>query len=113
VSELQGLQLSLPELRARGVRVFGVSVDPVDTNAELARDAGLEFALLSDPELRAADAYGVRHRDGHDGHDIALSASVLVDADGIVRWTYVTPNLRERPSTETVLAAVDALPPRR
>ena len=109
MSELQGLQLSLDEFRQRGCRVFGMVVDPVETNAQLARDARLDFPILSDPDLHTTDAYGLRHRDGHDGHDIALSASVLVDAGGIVRWTHVTPNLRVRPLPGTILAAVDAL----
>jgi peroxiredoxin len=83
VSELQGLQLSSEEFGRRGARVFGVVVDPVATNAELARDAGLAFPILSDPDLRTVDAYGLRHAAGHDGEDIALSASVLIDADGV------------------------------
>jgi len=56
------------------------------------------------------DAYGLRHRDAHDGHDIALSASVLIDSAGVVRWTFVTSNLRVRPTPDMVLAAVDTLP---
>jgi alkyl hydroperoxide reductase subunit AhpC len=47
---------------------------------------------------------------GHDGEDIALSASVLIDADGVVRWTHVTPNFRVRPLPAEILAAIDALP---
>lgn len=84
-------------------------VDPVETNAALARDAGLEFPILSDPDLRLIDAYGLRHPGGHDGHDIALSASVLIDRDGVVRWTFVTPNVRIRPVPDEVLAAIDRL----
>jgi peroxiredoxin len=89
--------------------VLGVVVDPVATNAELARTAGLEFPILSDPDLRAIDAYGLRHVAAHDGRDIALSASVLIDADGVVRWTSVTRNVRVRPSPGEVLAAIDTL----
>jgi peroxiredoxin len=92
-----------------------VVVDPVATNAALARTARLEFPILSDPELRAIDAYGLRHVAAHDGRDIALSASVLIDADGVVRWTSVTRNVRVRPSPGEVLAAIDRLgaaPPR-
>ena len=98
------------ELRARGVEVAGVVVDSVETNAQLRRDAGLEYPILSDPDFRLIDAYGLRHRDAHDGHDIALSASVLIDGAGVVRWTFVTSNLRVRPTPDMVLAAVDALP---
>ena len=110
MSELQGLQLSLAEFRARHCQVVGVVVDPVEVNAQLVRDAGLGFPILSDPELITTDAYGLRHRGGHDGQDIALSASVLVDAEGIVRWTHVARNFRQRPLPAEVLAAIDALP---
>jgi peroxiredoxin len=119
--------------------VAGVVVDPVATNAELARTAGLEFPILSDPDLHIIDAYGLRHvaaHDGqdiafsasvlidayglrhvaaHDGQDIALSATVLIDTEGVVRWTSVTRNVRVRPNPDEVLAAIDALgvaPPR-
>jgi peroxiredoxin len=95
--------------------VVGVVVDPVATNAELARAAALEFPILSDPDRRMIDAYGLRHVAAHDGQDIAFSASVLIDAAGMVRWTSVTRNVRVRPSPDQVLAAIDALgaaPPR-
>ena len=87
-----------------------MAVDAVETNAQLARDAALGFPILSDPDLRTIDAYGVRHVAGKDGEDIALSASVLIDADGVVRWTHVTPNFRVRPLPAEILAAIDALP---
>jgi peroxiredoxin len=97
------------DLERRGCAVVGVAVDPVETNAELARAARLTFPILSDPDLQAIDAYRLRHVAGHDGHDIANSASVLVDQNGIVRWSSVTPNLRVRPTPADVLAALDAL----
>lgn len=80
------------------------------TNAALARDAGLDYPILSDPDFRVIDAYGLRHPSGHDGHDIALSASVLVDGGGIVRWASVTRNFRVRPIPDQLLARIDALP---
>jgi peroxiredoxin len=87
-------------------------VDPVDTNAELSRDAGIEFPILSDPDMRLIDAYGLRHEAGHDGGDIALSASILIDGDGVVRWTSVSKNVRVRPTPAESLAKIDALPGR-
>ena len=99
------------DIKGRGAAIAGVVVDPVATNAELAHDAGLAFPLLADPDLGVIDAYGLRHvAGGHGGVDIALSASVLIDADGIVRWVFVTRNFRVRPTPDDVLAAIDALP---
>ena len=111
MSELQGLQLSLGDLCQRGAAIAGVVVDPVEANADLARTAELAFPILSDPDLHAIDAYRLRHAGGGpDGHDIAHSASVLIDRDGIVRWTFVTRNFRVRPTPADVLAALAALP---
>ena len=101
----------MDEIRRRGARVIAVVVDPVATNAELARAAGLEFPILSDPDLRTTDAYGLRHREAHDGHDIARSASILIDASGTVRWTHVATNVRMRPSPAVILAAIDSIAP--
>jgi len=101
----------MAEIHERGTAVAAVVVDPVETNADLARDAGIEYPILSDPDLRMIDAYGLRHAGaGPDGHDVAHSASVLVDRDGVVRWTCVTGNVRWRPTPDVVLAAIDALP---
>jgi peroxiredoxin len=90
--------------------VAGVVVDPAATNADLAHQAGLAYPILSDPELRTIDAYGLRHEHaGPEGADVARSASVLIDADGVVRWTFVTTNVRVRPTPDDVIAAVDAV----
>jgi peroxiredoxin len=98
------------ELRKRGAAVVGIVVDPVETNAQLARDAELGYPILSDPELRIIDAYGLRHRGaGPEGRDIARTASVLVDPQGVVRWSFVTTNIRVRPLPNDVLAAIDRL----
>jgi len=86
-------------------------VDAPATNADLARDAKLDYPILSDPDLHTIDAYGLRHIGaGPDGQDIAHSASVLIDAAGVVRWVSVTRNVQVRPTPATVLAAIDALP---
>jgi peroxiredoxin len=100
----------MDELHARGCKVAGVVVDPPATNADLVRQAGLAYPILSDPDLRTIDAYGLRHEHGGpDGAAIARSASVLVDAGGVVRWTFVTTNIRVRPTADDVIAAVDAV----
>jgi peroxiredoxin len=111
VSELQGLQLSMGEFRKRGCTVAGVVVDPPETNATLAKQAGLGYRILADPDLATIDAFRLRHPGGGpDGADISHSASVLIDGGGVVRWTSVTDNVRRRPTPATVLAAVDSLP---
>lgn len=45
--------------RDAGVRVVGVSADTVEDHAAFARDRGLEFDLLADPEGEIAGAFDV------------------------------------------------------
>jgi peroxiredoxin len=100
----------MDEFHRRGTPVVGVVVDPVETNAQLAHDANLGFPIVSDPDLQIIDAYGLRHAGaGPDGHDVARTASVLVDAQGHIRWTFVTTNVRVRPLPDDILAAIDRL----
>lgn len=48
-----------PEYDAAGVRVIGVSPDPVASHVKFRDAHGLPFTLLSDPDHAAAEAYGV------------------------------------------------------
>ena len=89
--------------------MVGIVVDPVETNAKLARDLDLTFPLLADPALEAIDAYGLRHVGGHGEHDIAHPASILIDAAGVIRWRNVAEAVNNRPTPATILAAIDAL----
>ncbi len=110
MSELQGLQLSMAEFQQRGCAVAGVVIDRPETNAALVREAGIDYPILADPDLKAIDAYGLRHVGaGPENNDIAHPASVLIGPDGVVRWGLVTDNFRRRPPAATVLAMVDAV----
>jgi peroxiredoxin Q/BCP len=48
-----------PGYRASGARVLGVSPDPIDSHRRFRAKHGLDFTLLSDPDHRVAEAYGV------------------------------------------------------
>jgi len=48
-----------PEFDAAGARVIGVSPDSVASHAKFRGKHGLPFALLADPDHRAAEAYRV------------------------------------------------------
>lgn len=92
--------------------MLAVSVDPPDKSREIAEAYGLEFALLSDPELRVIDAFGVRHGEGHpaEGSDIARPATFILDREGQVVWRDVTANWRVRVRPEPLLERLAALP---
>jgi peroxiredoxin len=110
MSELQGLQSRLRDIRATGTEVIAVSVDPVADNRRVVDKLGLEFEILSDPSREVITAYGVLHPGGGiGGRDIARPALLLIDAEGIVRWRDLTDNWRVRVRPDAVLAAVERL----
>lgn len=95
------------DVGARDVRLIAVSVDPPEASQALKQRLGLDFTFLSDPEGVVLDRLNVRHRGARmDGADIAYPTQVLVDRDGIVRWTYTSDFYRVRARPEDVFAAI-------
>lgn len=92
--ELSELRDNIEDFEAAGVRLLGISTDPVFALKAWQEAEGFGFDLLSDfwPHGEAARAFGVF--DEESGN--ALRGSFLVDADGIVRWSVVHPRGRRR-----------------
>lgn len=104
------LQKHYGEIAARNVKLFAVSVDPPHASEALRQRLGIDFTFLSDPNGIVLDRLNILHRQGRrDGSDIAYPAQVLVDKDGIVRWTYVSEFYRVRARPEDIFAALDRL----
>ncbi|MDX6369647.1 MAG: glutaredoxin-dependent peroxiredoxin [Gaiellaceae bacterium] len=96
-----------PEFAAAGVRVFGVSRDSEWTHIAWAQALDLNFPLLSDWNMEAMDAFGVRREfRSHEG--VADRSAFLVAQDGTVRgaWRYDT---AEVPDFDELLRAAQAL----
>jgi peroxiredoxin len=102
-SELRELRDNIEDFEAAGVRLLAVSTDPVFSLKAWQEAEGFGFDLLSDfwPHGAVARAYGVL--DEESGHP--RRGSFLVDADGIVRWSLVSPRGRPR-DLETYRAAL-------
>ena len=99
------------------VRLFAISVDPPDVSkafaAKLAADGQgeINFPLLSDPDHRTIDAYGL-HDPAYDGQKFAgipHPAVYVIDKNGIIAWAKVESNYRKRPTNEEIRAALDSL----
>lgn len=82
-------------LASLGLRVIGVSPDPVEKLERFARKYGLDFTLVSDSEHSLADAYGTWVEKSMYGKTYfgMERSSFLVDADGVIRalWRKVKP----------------------
>jgi peroxiredoxin Q/BCP len=99
--EARRFQQDLPQYRARGVQILGVSADPVDTHAQFCQSEGLEFPLLADRDGSVSRAYG-----SWLGF-VSLRHTFIIDPQGIIRARFVKVN----PSTHSqeVLATLDEL----
>lgn len=98
------------EFSKRGIRVVGVSVDPLEVSRTLGEKAGLTFPLLSDPEMKVIRPYDLLHiRGGPKGVNIARPAEFLIDPTGTVRWVNLTDDIRVRARGDEVLRAADRL----
>jgi peroxiredoxin len=84
----------------------GVSVDGIWCHLAFAQDRNLHFPLLADfePKGDVSRRYGVyRSQDG-----TSERALYVIDADGIVRWSYVSP-VGVKPGADGILRALESL----
>ncbi len=96
----------LPEFRRHGAHLVGISTDGVWCHAAFAHDRGLHFPLLADfePKGAVAQSYGVyRAQEG-----TSERALFVIDAEGIIRWSYVSP-LGLNPGADGILTALESL----
>jgi peroxiredoxin len=96
----------LPEFQRFNAELVGVSVDGVWSHLAFSKDRNLHFPLLSDfePKGEVAKKYGVyRNQDG-----ITERALFVIDSDGIIRWSYVSP-IGVNPGAEGILKALESI----
>jgi peroxiredoxin len=96
----------LPEFKRFDAELLGISVDGVWSHLAFARDRNLHFPLLADfePKGAVARAYHVyRAKEG-----TSERALYVIDADGIVRWSYVSP-VGVNPGADGILRALESL----
>ena len=76
-----------PAYDAKGARIIGVSPDPLGSHSRFRANHDLDFTLLSDPDHRVAEAYGVwveKSRYGRTYMGIERSTFVI-GPDGVIR----------------------------
>jgi peroxiredoxin len=95
----------LPEFRKFGAEILGISVDGVWCHLAFAEDRKLHFPLLADFEPKGAMArkYGAYNVAG-----VCERALFVLDGDGIIRWSYVSP-MAVNPGADGILEALEGL----
>jgi peroxiredoxin len=99
-------QAVLPEFQKFNAELMGISVDSVWSHLAFAKDRNLHFPLLSDfePKGEVARTYQVyRAKEG-----TTERALFVIDADGIIRWSYVSP-VGVNPGADGILRALEGL----
>ncbi len=84
-------------------------MDPPETSKGLKERLKRNFTFLSETAGVLLDELNIRHRGAPGVGDIAFPTALLVDSNGIVRWTYETDTYRTRARPEEVLRAIGGL----
>ncbi|PYS37952.1 MAG: hypothetical protein DMF71_17620 [Acidobacteria bacterium] len=99
------------------VKLFAISVDPPDVSKnfadKIASDGkgALSFPILSDPEHKVIDAYGLRDPayEGQKVYGIPHPAVYVIDTQGKVAWARIESDYKQRPTNEEIRAALESL----
>ena len=96
----------LPEFQKFNAELLGISVDGIWSHLAFAKDRNLHFPLLSDFEPKGDVSRTYQVYRGTDG--TSERALYVIDADGIVRWSYVSP-VGINPGADGILRALENL----
>ena len=97
----------LPEFEHHGAQLLGISVDGAWCHSAFREARKLRFPLLADfePKGAVARSYGV-YRDPDGTTERAL---FVIDRDGTVFWSYVSP-IGVNPGADGILDALERMP---
>jgi peroxiredoxin len=96
----------LPLFEEHHARVLPISVDGIWCHKAFAESRNLGFPLLSDYEPKGAVARSYGVYDSERGR--ARRALFVLDAQGIIRWSYVSPS-NVNPGADGILRALESL----
>jgi peroxiredoxin len=96
----------LPLLEQHRAQVLAISVDGMWCHRAFAGQRSLRFPLLSDFEPKGAVSMRFGVYDAENG--VSRRALFVLDADGIIRWSHVSPG-SVNPGADGILKALEAL----
>lgn len=86
----------------QGYEVVGISPDPADRLAAFREEHSLPYSLLSDPDHRAADAFGAWGMKKNYGREYEglIRSTVVANADGVIEHAWY--NVRAKAHVDRV-----------
>jgi peroxiredoxin len=96
----------LPEFRRLGAELVGISIDHAWCHRAFGEHRNLHFPLLADfhPKGEVAKRFGVYD----EGIGMSERALFVLDGDGVVRWSYVSP-IGVNPGADGILTALESM----
>jgi peroxiredoxin len=124
--QLHDWQRHLDELQRLDATLVAVSPQGPDGAAEMAEGNGPSFAVLSDPDLKAAEAFGIAFTlppeivdyfveigtdipvlNGNGLWALPIPSTYVIDRGGVIRYADVQPDYRKRPRPADALASLE------
>jgi peroxiredoxin len=95
------------EFAKHSALLLGISVDGAWCHAAFAKERRYYFPLLADfePKGEVSRSYGAYRQ----GDGFSERALFVLDKDGVIRWSYVSP-VGINPGADGILTALEALP---
>ncbi len=89
-------------------QIVGISVDAPFANKAFASQNNLQFPLLSDYSREVSKQYGGVHEDfaGMKGYSASKRAVFIVDANGIVKYAWISENPGVEPEYDKIVKAL-------
>lgn len=91
-------------------KVFGISVDALQSLAKFKEEQGLNFTLLSDFNKEVSRAYdAIYEQFGFNMKGVSKRAAFVIDKEGIIRYAEVLENAGELPDFNKIQACLQEL----
>jgi peroxiredoxin len=123
-AQLASLRKAEPELISLGYEVLFMSTDRPELLYTSLKEKDINYTLLSDSKMQAAEAFGVAFRmedaavarykgfgvdleatTGETHHELPVPSVFIVDKTGVIRFVHWNPDFKVRMSADEILAA--------
>jgi peroxiredoxin len=108
-SALCSLSADFNSYAGLGVKVFAISVDSIFSHKAFAAHHNIEIPLLSDFNKTVAQDYGVLYPELMGLKGVAKRSAFLLDAEGSVRYAWVTEDPTQMPDFAEIKKQIEAL----
>lgn len=108
-AEMCGVTDGLSAYKGLGAEVFGISVDSALAQKIWAEKEGIKVTLLSDYEKKTVRAYDVVLPDFLGMGEGSKRAAFVIDGEGVVRYSEVTPTPPEQPNFAAIKSVLESL----